>query len=453
MSASAAVAEAPTAGPVERFLEAHAARAASLPGHGTPWLDRLRGGAIARFAEIGFPGPREEYWKYTRTAPIEKRSFTAPADHALDLAALEPVLLPGLAGRRLVFVNGRFSEALSDPGPEQAGVTVASLARMLAQAPERVEPWLARHLDVHRHAFLALGAAFLEDGAFIHVARNTQVEEPIQLIYVSTEAGGEFAAHPRNLVVGESGSAARVVETWVSAGGRVYLNNTATEVVLEDNARVDHYKVQEEGFDGFHVATLQVHQGRDSRFATHAVSFGGRLVRNDVNAVLDGEGAECLLSGLYMGDGRQHVDFHVTVDHAQPHCTSRELYKGILGGRARGVFNGRVHVHPDAQKTDSEQSNKNLLLSKNAEVDTKPELEIYADDVKCSHGATVGQLDDAMLFYLRSRGIDREAARGLLTYGFAQDVINRIDLEPLRAHLEGILVTRVPEAERVQEIV
>ncbi len=253
-------------------------------------------------------------------------------------------------------------------------------------------------------------------------------------------------------MVADENSQAHVIESYVSLGGGSYFSNAVTEVVLGQNASIEHYKLQEESTNAFHVATLQTHQGRDSRFVSHSVSFGGQLTRNDIRAVLSAEGTDCTLNGLFMVDGRQHVDFHTTVEHSQPHGTSQEYYKGILDGRSRGVFNGRVHVHPGAQKTDATQSNKNLLLSRNAEVDTKPELEIYADDVKCSHGATVGQLDPDALFYLRARGIDEGSARGLLTYGFAQDIIDRMPIQHVRERLEQALVARVPDSDHVKEI-
>ena len=436
---------------VERYREAFREQADRLPGRGQAWLEAIRRAGLDRFTEVGFPTPRNEQWKYTRTAPIEKHDFGFPAPGSVTPEQLEPFLFADLECDRLVFVNGRFDGSLSRLTGD--GLRVESLAEVLRSEPALVESHLVRYGDVGRNAFTALNAAFMLDGAYIHLPRHHRAERPIHLLFVSTADGGEFAAHTRNLVVAEEGSAARVIESYAALGEASYLNNSATEVVLGANSELEHYKLQEESLDGFHVATLDVHQERDSRFISHAVSFGARLARQDINAVLDGEGAECRLYGLYVADGRQHVDYHTTVDHARPHGTSREFYTGIVGGRARGVFNGRVHVHQDAQKTDSEQSNKNLLLSRNAEVDAKPELEIYADDVKCSHGATVGQLDDNMLFYLRSRGIDREAARGLLTYGFAQDVIDQMSLEPVRDHLERILVTRVPDAEHVAEIV
>lgn len=449
-----AVAMARSGSLVDHYLAEHAAYASLLPGYGVPWLDELRGQAIARFAELGLPSPREEQWKYTRVTPIERRAFRPLGEFCigLDQDDIAPYLFEDLDGHTLVFVNGQYAPQLSRPGVAENRLRVASLAHTLAEAPDEVEPYLARYADLGANGFAALSAAFMGEGAYIHLPRDRRLERPIHLVYLSTAVEGDVFIHPRNLIVAADGSEGRVIESYVGMGEGRHLTNATTEVVLGANAAIEHIKLQHESSRAFHIAGLRVQQARSSRFTSHSLSFGGQLVRNDLCSLLDGEGAECTLNGLFVVGGRQHVDFHTTVEHARPHGTSREYYKGILDGRSHGVFNGRVHVHPGAQKTDSEQANQNLLLSRDAEVDTKPELEIYADDVKCSHGATVGQLDEEMLFYLRSRGIDASAARGLLTYGFAQDVIGRISLAPVRERLEGLLVERVPDAEHVREV-
>jgi Fe-S cluster assembly protein SufD len=440
---------------VAHYLAHHAEVSASLPGQDVPWLRQIRMEAMGQFAQMGFPTPREEHWRYTRLNALTKRRYQVPGEQCvgLDEDDVARFFLSDLDGPRLVYLNGQFAPQLSRLGRPIDGVQVSSLARVLKAPPEGLRDELGCHLDIANHPLVALNTAFLADGAYIRVARSVSLDDPIQLVYLSTDQGGDVFTHPRNLIVAESGSQLSVVETYASLGDGGYFTNAVTEILIGENASVEHYKLQEESLKANHISTLQVHQERYGRFTSHAASFGGQLVRQDIDATLADEGASCVLNGLYMVDGRQHVDFHTTVDHLKPHGTSREFYKGILDGRSRGVFNGRVHVHPGAQKTDSEQANKNLLLSKDAEVDTKPELEIYADDVKCSHGATVGQLDPDMLFYLRARGIDEAAARGLLTYGFAQDVIDRMAIAPVRERLERILVTRVPEAERVQALV
>ncbi len=437
---------------VAHYLAEQARVRGALPGAGTAWLRDLREWGLARFAELGFPGPRDEQWKYTRTAAVAARSFrlseavpTPPRD------ALDPFLIPGLDPYRLVFVNGRYSAELSDTGGLPAGVEMSSLAEVLASSPDRARSWVSS--TPVRSGFDALNQAFLADGAWLEVPPGVALERPVQLIYLSVGSDPPTLANVRNVLVLGVNAQAKVIESYGAAGAAAGLTNAVTTVGLADGASLEHYKLQEESEKAFHVARLDVRQARDSRFTSHSVSLGGELTRNDIGAALEAEGAECTLNGLYMVDGRQHVDFHTSVEHTQPRGTSREFYKGILGGRARGVFNGRIHVHPGAQKTDSQQSNQNLLLSRDAEVDTKPELEIYADDVKCSHGATVGQLDPDMLFYLRSRGIDPDSARGLLTYGFAQDVIERMSLEAVRERLERLIVTRVPDAERVRAMV
>jgi Fe-S cluster assembly protein SufD len=273
----------------------------------------------------------------------------------------------------------------------------------------------------------------------VSIPKGKVVAEPIHLVFVSTSPGGPTVSHPRNLVLAGVNSQATVVERYVGLGG-VYFTNGVTEIVAAENAVLDHYKVQQEGTEAFHVAMQQVRLGRSSNFASHSIALGGGLVRNDVNAVFDAEGGECTLNGLYLAAGRQLIDNHTRIDHARPHCASHELYKGILDGQAQGVFNGKIYVHPDAQKTDAKQTNKTLLLSEDAVINTKPQLEIYADDVKCTHGATIGQLAEEAIFYLRSRGLGRAEARSLLTFAFANDIISRIKVEPLRARLEATLL-------------
>jgi len=271
------------------------------------------------------------------------------------------------------------------------------------------------------------------------------VGHPIHLLFISTALGTASASYPRNLIVAGNNSQVTIVETYVGTEKAVYFTNAVTEVVVGENAVLDHYKLQRESKEAFHIATLQVHQARSSTFASHSIALGGALVRNDVNVVLDGEGSECTLNGLYMATGQQHVDHHTRIDHARPHGLSRQLYKGVLGGQARGVFNGKIVVHATGQKTDAKQTNKNLLLSADALIDTKPQLEINNNDVKCTHGSTIGRLDEDSIFYLRSRGIAEEMARSLLTYAFASEIINRIKVEPLRATLENLVVTRLQQ--------
>ncbi|MCI0411156.1 MAG: Fe-S cluster assembly protein SufD, partial [Acidobacteria bacterium] len=361
------------------------------------WLALVRKAALDRFVELGFPTLDDEEWKYTSVAPIAKTSFRLGTESkvpGLKVDQLQRITFGEMECSYLVFLNGRFAPDLSRIRPLPEGVRVGSLATVLAEEPSRVEPHLSRHAAFETQAFVSLNTAFLQDGAFVHLPRRKVMEEPIHLIYVTAPNGTPLASHPRNLIVAEEGSQVAVVESYVSLGESPYFTSAVTEVVASEGAVVDLCKLQRESEQAFHVSTLQSHLSRSARFASHSISLGGALVRNDVNMVLDGEGIECVLNGLYLAQGTQHIDNHTFIDHAQPHCASREFYKGVLSGRSHGVFNGKILVRKDAQKTDAKQTNKNLLLSEEALVDTKPQLEIYADDVRCTHGATIGQLDE-----------------------------------------------------------
>jgi Fe-S cluster assembly protein SufD len=403
-------------------------------------LHRVRQAAIERFAALGFPTTEDEEWRFTSVAPLARVAFKPAAPQSVRPEQLEAVAPRTGPGSRLVFVNGRYVPELSAPGRLPDGVILGSLAEALRTHADKVEPHLAHHADYEDQAFTALNTAFLRDGAFLFLPRGKVVEEPVHLLFVSTAPAGPTVSHPRTLIVADTSSQARIVESYVGLGDDTYFTNAVTEVVAGENVTLDHIKVQREGRPAFHVHTLQVQQARSSTFANHAVTLGGSLVRNDINAVLGGAGCSCTLNGLYLAGGRQHVDNHTVIDHALPHCESHELYKGILDGHAHGVFNGKIFVRQDAQKTDAKQTNQTLLLSADATINTKPQLEIFADDVKCTHGATVGQLDAEAVFYLRSRGLGLEEARALLTFAFANDIIGRVQVEPLRAQLEELLL-------------
>ena len=405
-----------------------------------PWLERTRAEALGRFEELGFPGLKDEEWKYTNVRPIAERVFVPSDEQCLGLVEddVEHLFPQGLDAHRLVFVNGRYAPQLSRPGRPGEGVEIGSLAATLRDRPHAVQAYLGRYADSGANGFAALNTALMQDGAWIHVQRERAVDRPVYLLFLAT-AREDAAALLRNLLILAPGARATVIEQYATLGEAGYLTNTVTEVELGDGAYLDHYRVQEESAEAYHVATTAVRQGRDSRLVSHSLALGARLARTDIDVDLAGEGAECSLDGLYVLSGRQHVDFHTRVDHRVPHGTSRELFKGILDGRARGVFSGKVYVHPDAQHTDAEQANHNLLLSPGAEVDTKPQLEIFADDVKCGHGATVGQLDEQALFYLRSRGLDHHQARAMLTCGFAEQVLDRVQVPALRGYLGAAL--------------
>jgi Fe-S cluster assembly protein SufD len=426
----------------ERYRVQFARVEQELARNGQAWTCQLREAAIARFAELGFPTTHLEEWKYTNVAPIVRTPFTPTGDD-LDgptvVRALARAVYQGSHGPRLVFVNGHYAPQFSGIHPLPQGMRLESLATALSGERARVEPYLAHYASYQEHAFAALNTAFMQDGAFLVIPKGALVEEPIHLVFVSTARGEATVAYPRNLILLEPGSQATIVESYVGLEDTVSLTNAVTEIVLGENAVLEHHKLQQESLHGFHVAVMQVSQGRSSQFTSHSIALGGALVRNELNAVLDGEGGECTLDGLYMAAGEQHVDNHTRIDHVTPHCTSRELYKGVLDGRARGVFSGKIYVHPAAQKTDAKQTNKNLLLSRDALIDTKPQLEIHNNDVKCGHGTTIGRLDEDALFYLRARGIGLEAARSLLTYAFASEIVGRIRLEPLAVALNEAL--------------
>jgi len=420
------------------------------------WLQRHRKSAALRFSELGFPTPKVEEWKYTDVAPIARTSF-APAQYELNglkASQLNQLTFGNLNCPRLVFVNGFYSPELSSPQDLPDGVQVRSLAEVLEKEPDLVEPYLGRHAKYDEHAFVALNTASIRDGAFVWVPPGTVLTEPIHLLYLSTAAVEPVVAHPRNLIVIGRDSQAAVLEGYVGLQENSnYFTNLVTEIVAGENSVVDHYKLHQESKEAFHISTLQLYQDRGSSLRTFNVTLGGLLTRNEINAVLDGEGCECALDGLYLLSGRQHVDNHTRLEHAKPHCDSREIYKGILDGKSSGVFHGRIVVRPGAQKTDSKQTNNNLLLSDEAVVNSKPQLEIYANDVKCTHGATIGQLNEDSLFYLRCRGIDRKTARSLLIYAFASEVINRIKVDSVRIELDDYLFDWLPRGHLVREAV
>ncbi len=439
----------------DAYLEAFPRFLRDQVGNGRSWTLPIRRQAIDRFAALGFPTMRDEAWRFTSVAPITRVPFhTRPGAGAETVSpeSLERLTFEPWDCTHLVFVNGRHAPGLSRLRPLPRGLTVMSLAAALKSERQRLEPHLARHARYDEHAFAALNTAFMQDGAFVHAARGTVVEDPIHLLFVSTAGAGPVVSYPRNLILADAGSQLTLIESYVGLGSEVYLTNAVTEIVAGEGAVVDHCKLQRETEQAFHVATLQADLGRGAALTSHSIALGGALVRNDVGAVLGAEGGDCTLNGLYVVAGRQHVDNHTVIDHASPRCTSRELYKGVLDGKSRGVFDGTIIVRQDAQKTDARQTNKNLLLSGEALVETNPRLEIRADDVKCTHGATIGQLDEDAVFYLRSRGVGQEAARSMLTHAFVNDILDRLKAAPLRAGLECLMLGRLPKHAAAREL-
>jgi len=423
---------------LETYLEAFSDFQKTAAGHDNPWLKKLREDAFARFCETGFPTTHDEDWRFTNVSPIAKTAFQLPAGtQQVSREALVAYDLPG-AACQFVFVNGRFARELSSIR-DLSGVRINGLADELSTNPAALESHLGRYLNLERDAFAALNTAFLNDGAYVHIAKGKVLEQPIHLLFVSTSADAPLMTHPRNLIVAEDESQIAIVEDYVSLSGGTAFCNTATELVAGESAVVSHYMLEREHTDAFNVSTLRIQQARSANVSTHSILLGGGLVRNNVHPVLAGEGGECLINGLFIGAGKQHLDNYMLVEHAQPHCESRQFYNGILDGHAHGVFHGRIIVHKDAQKTDAKQTNRNLLLSDDAQIDTKPQLEIYADDVKCTHGATIGQIEENALFYLRSRGIDEASARKLLLLAFANECLDRMKEDVVRSYLEGLI--------------
>ncbi len=418
------------------------------------WIFPLRKAGLARFAELGFPTLQQEDWRFTNVAPIAKLPFRPVFQESRDgltPEAIGELTFGRLAANRLVFVDGHYAADLSSPGSQAAGVVVGSLATALAGDSAVIQAHLAQHVMVGGNAFAALNAAFFQDGGFIYVPAGKHVELPVHLLFISTAKEAGATTHPRNLIIAEKASQVTVVESYVSLAEAAYFTNAATDLVLGDGAVVEHVKFQDESRNAFHIAAVQAYLAQKCNFISHSIATGARLSRNSIRTALAGEGVECVLNGLYLTRGDQLADHHMVVEHAQPHCNSHEYYNGILDGRSKGVFHGRILVQPAAQKTDAKQTNKNLLLSEDATVDTKPQLEIYADDVKCTHGATIGQLNEESIFYLRARGIGAETARRMLIHAFAGEIIERIRHAPAREVLDKLVWERLEQNPRVGE--
>jgi Fe-S cluster assembly protein SufD len=408
------------------------------------WLELVRGSAMERFEQLGFPSIRNEEWKYTNLVSLVKEDFVPAVSNEKYFGDVREFGYPETQTAQLVLVNGFLREDLSvKTGLE--GVVAIDLFNAGADARYNkiVRKYLARNAGYHNNGLTALNTAFLQSGVLIWIPKNVQLQTPLQVTFVADGATQNSANFPRVLIVAEENSSATVIESFVSTDEGRYFTNAVAEIVLKDGARLDHYRLQRESKDAFHVSTTSAELGRASRYDTTSINLGARLSRHDVSVVMDHEGAETSVDGLYMVGSDQHTDTHSVIDHKQPHCTSHQLYKGILDGNGRAVFNGKIFVREGAQKTDAMQTNKNLLLSDKARVDTKPQLEIFADDVKCAHGAAVGQIDPEELFYLETRGINPELGRNLLTYGFAEEVIGKIQIDSMRSELDEVVLRQL----------
>lgn len=406
------------------------------------WLDLVRGSAMERFERLGFPDVRDEEWKYTNLATLAKENFVPASNDELDVE--DPHSRFGYGTAHVVVVNGFLREDLSVMnGLEDVVATDLLNAAADARYNKVVRKYLARNAGYHNNGLTALNTAFIQSGVFLWIPKNVRLETPLQITFVAEGFEQNSANFPRLLIVAEENSSATVIESFVSNGDARYFTNAISEIVLKDGAHLEHYRLQRESKEAFHLSTTSAELFRSSRYDITSINLGAQLSRHDVSVILDQEGAETSVDGLYMVDRNQHTDTHSVIDHKQPHCSSHQLYKGILDDNARAVFNGKVLVREGAQKTDAMQTNKNLLLSDKARVDTKPQLEIYADDVKCAHGAAVGQIDPEELFYLETRGINPELGRKLLTYGFAEEVIGKIKIESIRSQLDELVLRQL----------
>jgi Fe-S cluster assembly protein SufD len=417
--------------------------ASANPGVNPPWLKTIREEARARASQTGFPNTRQEEWRFTNVAPLLDLPLHAATQNGREVSArdIEPFVF-GLGGGCLVFIDGWFRADLSSLPPRESGVEADSLRTRISGDASELQKHLARHASHETNFFTALNTAFFQDGAFVSVADGVTLKEPIQLLFVAVSGKPGATTQTRNLILSGRHSDLKVVESYASLTDAPYVTNAVTELVLGAEARLEHCRLQNQNQNSFHVATVQAVQEKDSHWLSHSISSGARLARNQIQTLLNAPGAEAVLNGLYLGRDEQVVDHHTVVDHAKPNCESHEFYHGILADRSHGVFNGKIFVRQDAQKTNAKQTNRNLVLSENAVIDTKPQLEIFADDVKCTHGATVGQMNDEALFYLRSRGISAAGARQMLIRAFASDVVNRISIPAVRDRLDQLLAAR-----------
>lgn len=413
----------------------------SLNGEKSSEFHQLRKSALDEFSKLSLPTQKDEEWKYTNISPLLKNNFIPGEKTAVDSNRIKKFLFDELEHSLMVFVNGHFSVELSRLEELPKNVTISSLADEIKSNNPLIEKYFGKYASHENHVFTALSTAFTKDGAFIHVPDRKIVENAIHIIFLTT-SNQKLFTQPRNLFIAGKNSQVTIIEHYISDDDSIYFTNSVTEIVADENAIVDHIRLQEESKQAFHIARMEVDQEKSSNFTSHLISTGAELSRNDFNARFNAEGSECTLNGLFMIDGNQLFDAHTMIDHAKPHCVSHEHYKGILQDKSKGVFNGKVMVRPDAQKTNAFQENNTILLSDDAVMNTKPQLEIFADDVKCSHGATIGKLDQNAMFYLKSRGIGDEAAMAILIHAFASDVITSIKIPALRDYLEKIIAKR-----------
>jgi len=436
----------------ERYRTASASFTDNGAADAPSWLAERRRQGMERFVDVGFPHGKLEAWRFTDVRPIVQTPFAlAPGGSTVSVDEVQPHVLDLGSQRLAVFVNGRYAPEVSTGEELPAGVWFGSLRAAIEQDPDLVNRHLGQYAGASGSPFAALATAFVDDGAFLYVPKDVVIEEPFQILFLAQPSDDPVVIYPRTLVVAEQGARATVLESYAALGEGVYWSNAVTEIVAGANATIDAYRLQREAPGAYHTGTSSSHQARDSRCSVITATFGGALSRHDIHAGLHGEGADLTLDGLGLMRHRQHTDWHTTLEHAAPNCTSWEYFNGVFAERARGVFTGRIIVRPGAQKTDSKQTNNNLLLSERARADSQPQLEIYADDVKCTHGATLGPIDQEHLFYLQARGLRPEQARAMLTYGFALEVLSNVAHEPLRKALDGLVQGWLVQAADVKD--
>ena len=426
----------------DQFTHAYATLRKALPQE-PGWVSELREEAFENFRALGLPTIKHEEWRWTNIKRIASTDWVPAGPARISEDDLRPWLIKDADEIRLVFVNGHFAETLSKIPPLPEGLVVQPISRVL-ESDEALQLKLARYA-AHTNPFTALNTAMFTDGAYIRAGNSLTIETPVHVLYVSTDVEQLQASSPRTLVFAGESADLRVVESFVGLGSSPRFVNSVSEIVAKGNARIRHVKLLRETDSTSHVGWNEVNVERDANVRSHAICLGAGLARNDVHAVLAAEGSHCDLNGLVLGRGSQHFDNHVVADHVRPHASSNQLYRAVVDDKSRSVFAGKIIVRPGADGTDAHQNSNNLLLSDDAKVDTKPQLEIYTDDVKCSHGATSGQLDKDGIFFLRTRGLDEQAARNLLTYAFANDVIEHIEIDAVRVALETIMTERFAE--------
>jgi len=446
----------------ELYIEDQKRLASSRADDEPAFLTDMRDTGISRFEQLGFPTTKDEDWRETNISAIAEGDFRWQAESSPNLRSdgITQFEFPHLSCTRLVFVNGRYVPRPSyrRPLPFVQGVIATGLASALGsgepQYEQLIQPHLGHYAETFDNAFTALNAGFVEDGAFIYIPKETKLSEPLHLMFVSTpvSADAHVACHPRNLIIVEPGAEVTIIEDYISLGDDPHFSNAVTEIFADEKSYVQHYLLERENVAACNISTLAIKQMADSRVESHSVLLGGRLVRNDIRPVLNGSRSDCLLNGLYIGGQDQHMDNHMRVIHAQPHCDSRQYYRGILDRNARAVFTGRIVVRPGAQKTDAKQTNQNLLLSDDAQANTRPQLEIYADDVKCTHGATIGQIDEDAVFYLRARGISEAMARAMLIYAFVGQSLDLMAVRPVRDAIRGLVIERLPQGKLLESL-